>query len=134
MNTSRDLRKAQYVRLYADRDGQSHFADEEMKLRPVNFAPPAQSLNLSAFTPTTQMALLVTPAGWFGDWHPAPHRQFFFRLAGEVEIQASDGEVRRLGPGSILLVEDTTGKGHTTRVVRGDAVSAVVQLAKSTPG
>jgi hypothetical protein len=122
------MAKARYVRLYADGDGQSHFADEEMELRPVNFAPPAPPLNLSAFIATKQMAFVTAPAGWFGDWHPAPHRQFFFYLAGEVEVRASDGEVRRLGPGDTWLVEDTTGKGHTTRVIR-DNVVAVVQLA-----
>ena len=50
-------------------------------------------------------------------------------LAGEIEVEASDGEVRRFGPGSVTLVEDTTGKGHRSRVV-GDttALLAVVQL------
>ena len=38
----------------------------------------------------------------------------------------SDGEVRRFGPGSVTLVEDTTGKGHTSRVVGSDEVLAVV--------
>ena len=125
------MTKAQYVRLYADVDGESHFSDEEMELRPTNFAPPAPLLNLSAFIPTKQMALLVTPAGWFGDWHPAPHRQFIVRLVGEVEIRASDGEVRRFGPGSLYLLEDTKGKGHTTRSIGGDSTAAVVQLAES---
>lgn len=119
----------QYVRVYAGSDGESHFSDEEMELRSVNFAPPAPPINLSAFILTKQMALLLSPAGWFGDWHPAPHRQFFVRLGGEVEIRVSDGEVRRFGPGSIFLVEDTSGKGHTTRVIGGDATAAVVQLA-----
>lgn len=72
------------------------------------------------------------PAGWFGDWHPAPHRQFFFFfLVGEFEIRVSDGAVRRFGPGSILFVEDTTGREHTTRNVGDDAMVAVVQLAES---
>lgn len=125
------MMKVPYVRLYADSEGESHFSDEEMELRSVSFAPPAPSLNLSAFTPTKQFALLASPAGWFGDWHPAPHRQFFFRLVGEIEIRVSDGEVRRFGPGSILFVEDTTGKGHTTRNVGDDAIAAVVQLGQA---
>ena len=52
------MAKAQYVRLYADADGKSHFSDEEIELRLVNFAPPAPPLNVSAFTPTKQFALL----------------------------------------------------------------------------
>ena len=38
-------------------------------------------------------------------------------LQGEVEIETSDGTVRRLGAGDILLAEDTTGKGHRSRSV-----------------
>lgn len=122
--------KTQYVRLYTDADGESHFSDEEMELKSVNFAPPAPPVNTSAFTPAKHFVLLHAPAGWFGDWHPTPYRQFFFFLDGKVEVRVSDGEVRRFGPGSILLVEDTTGKGHTTRVIVG-GLAAVVQLAES---
>jgi len=125
------MTKVRYVRVYADSDGESHFTDEEMELRLATFAPPAPPISLSAFTPSKQFALLASPAGWFGDWHTAPHRQFFFRLCGEIEIRVSDGEVRRLGPGSILFVEDTTGKGHTTRNIGDEAIAAVVQLAES---
>jgi quercetin dioxygenase-like cupin family protein len=53
--------------------------------------------------------------------HASPRRQFIVQLAGEVEIEVSDGEARRFGPGSVMLVEDVAGKGHTTRRV-GDAV------------
>jgi hypothetical protein len=36
-------------------------------------------------------------------------------LSGEGEIEASDGEVRRLLPGMVLLAEDTTGRGHRVK-------------------
>jgi hypothetical protein len=36
-------------------------------------------------------------------------------LAGGISITASDGETRHIGAGEIVLVEDTTGKGHITR-------------------
>lgn len=52
-------------------------------------------------------------------------------LSGEMDFEVSDGEVRRLMPGSILLLEDTTGKGHVSRVIAGDATMAAVQLADS---
>ena len=126
--------KARHVGLYADASGESHFSDEEMEVREVNFAPPAPPLNLSAFVPVERMALLVRPVGWFGDWHPAPRKQFFFQMAGEVEVRVSDGEARHFGPGSVLLLEDTIGKGHTSRIIGGDAVAAVVQLADSSDG
>ncbi|MGD8439078.1 MAG: cupin domain-containing protein [Holophagae bacterium] len=63
------------------------------------------------------VAVISSPAGWHGDWHPTPHRQLMIVLAGELEVQVSDGEVRRFGPGATLLVEDTVGRGHVSSVV-----------------
>jgi len=122
------MTKVHYVRLFADDDGESHFSEEEMDLTSVDFAPPAPPLHLSAFAAAKQMAFVAREAGWFGDWHPAPRRQFYILLAGEVEAQASDGEVRRFRAGDIVLLEDTTGKGHTSRVNLGD-IAAIIQLA-----
>jgi hypothetical protein len=36
-------------------------------------------------------------------------------LDGEIEIETSLGEKRIFKGGNILLVEDTTGRGHKTR-------------------
>src|SRR5215468_8213673 len=55
-------------------------------------------------------------------------------LSGTVEVTASDGEFRRFGPGSLLLLEDTHGKGHSTRVLDEDVVMLVTQLAATEPG
>ena len=118
-----------YVRVYADSDGESHFEDVGVEFTLVEFAPPAPPLNVSAFTPASRLGFLNAPPGWYGDWHPAPRRQFIFYLAGELESEVSDGEVRRFGPGSVTLLEDTTGKGHTSRVVSsGELLGVVVQL------
>lgn len=121
--------KMTYTRLYADSSGESHFEDIEIELQLVDFAPPAPPLNLSVFTPATQFGFLSAQSGWYGDWHPAPKRQMMFYLQGEVEAEVSDGEIRRVGPGSIILVEDTTGKGHRSRVVgEVEVIIVVVQL------
>ena len=119
---------ARYVRLFADADGESHFEDVEVPLATVDFAPPARPMHLSAFGPAERWAFFQIPAGWVGDWHPTPRRQVFFWLAGEVEITASDGEVRRFPAGTVLLVEDTAGKGHHSRTVAADTLAGVVQL------
>jgi hypothetical protein len=119
----------EYTRLYADSSGESHFEDLEAELSAVDFAPPAPPLNLSAFRPASQAAFFGAPAGWRGDWHTSPARNLFVILSGEWEVEASDGTVRRLGPNSVLLVEDTTGKGHTSRVVSAtQSLAVVVQL------
>lgn len=118
-----------YTKIFADEEGETHFKDVEVELESVDYAPPAPPLNLSSFNPAKQYALAVAPPGWFGDWHPTPCRQILFYLSGEVEVQVSDGEVRRFGAGSIVLVEDTTGKGHVSRVVGSmENVVAFLQL------
>jgi mannose-6-phosphate isomerase-like protein (cupin superfamily) len=109
-----------YTRMYADAAGETHFGDVAVALAPVDYAPPAPPVQLAAYTDATRFTFVAAPAGWFGDAHPSPRRQLFAFLAGTWEVTMSDGEVRRFRPGDAVLVEDTTGRGHTTRVV-GDA-------------
>jgi quercetin dioxygenase-like cupin family protein len=51
------------------------------------------------------------------DWHPAPRRQYIINLDAGVQITAGDGESRVIGAGEVILVEDTTGKGHLSKAV-----------------
>jgi|TARA_B100001013_G_scaffold189790_1_gene114499 hypothetical protein len=53
------------------------------------------------------------------DFHNAPRRQLVVNLTGSVDITVGDGTVRRLGPGEILLAEDTSGRGHKSAAVDG---------------
>jgi hypothetical protein len=114
-----------YFRIYTDSDGESHFEDIDVLL-----ATAPGGSDLSALVPATGVIFRRSPATLDLDWHPAPRRQFVVTLAGEGEVEASDGEVRRIGPGTIMLAEDVTGKGHRTRGV-GDAerLSLFIPLA-----
>jgi hypothetical protein len=49
------------------------------------------------------------------DFHTAPQMQYIILLDGEIEIETSLGDKRTFGAGEVLLMEDTTGKGHKTR-------------------
>jgi len=49
------------------------------------------------------------------NWHNPPHRMLVIWLMGEVEFETSDGDIRRLAAGSVVLAEDTTRKGHISR-------------------
>jgi hypothetical protein len=90
----------------------------DIALVPVNFAPPADPLNIAQFLPATQSFWVGCPTGWTGEApHPSPQRQIFVVLQGEYELTASDGDVRSFGPGGLLLLEDTWGKGHSTRMI-----------------
>jgi len=78
---------------------------------------------------TTQISFRESPTGNFQDWHPAPRRQFVIILSGQLEIGLGDGSKHVFGPGDARLVEDTTGKGHTTRVLGTQVcVTATVPL------
>ena len=80
---------------------------------------------LSQTLAATGIIFRETGAGYDYGWHPAPARQFVIMLEGEVDIEAGDGTIRRLGPGDILLAEDTTGRGHCSRAVDGRSRKSV---------
>jgi Cupin domain len=118
-----------YLRVYTDQHGESHVEDIAVEMSLTEFAPPAPPVDLSSGTPSMNVLFLGFPVGWDSPPHPTPRRQFVFVLAGEIEGAVSDGEVRRSGPGSVFLLEDTWGKGHITRNVgNAPALVAIVQL------
>ncbi len=108
----------QYTRLYTGPDGETHFADVE-----VEFTSRGNAGELSALMEAKGVQIQRTHGESTElDWHTAPRRQFILQLSAATERQASDGEVRRFGPGTLILVEDTTGKGHITRAIpEGDS-------------
>lgn len=119
-----------YVRIYADADGESHFEDGAITLETAELAPPMPPVSVSAPLPAVRLLHFQAPQDLEGStWHPAPKRQFMYLLKGTMEISVSDGETRRLVPGSILLAEDTHGKGHSARRLDPDGITAaLVQL------
>ncbi len=118
-----------FVRLHVDGTGESHMGHEEIAVKPAEFAPPAPPFEVSSMEPAAGWRFLHVPARWVGDLHPTPNRLWIFCLAGEMEFQASDGAVHRVEPGSAMLLEDTTGKGHQSRVIGDrDALLVAVQL------
>ena len=118
-----------YYRIYCDPTGESYIGEAEVEQSLVSAAPPAPPLYISPFKPVTKYSFWTVPAGWDGGWHPSPNKQFFVVTSGVVEGEVSDGKVIRCGPGTIILLEDTWGKGHKSRVVGGVELQAfVVQL------
>ncbi len=50
-------------------------------------------------------------------------------LSGQLQIGFEDGSTKVFGPGDARLVEDTTGKGHTTVAIGGvPCVTATIGL------
>ena len=61
--------------------------------------------------------------------HPAPRRMIFVTVQGEYQIEATDGATRKFPTGSVLLIEDTIGVGHSTKVTSAeDAIVLAVGL------
>jgi hypothetical protein len=100
--------------LYTDANGESHFRDIE-----VEWVEQRRGSKLSKRLPATGVIFRETQAEHNLDWHPAPRRQYIVNLDAGVKITASDGESRLIGVGEIILVEDTTGKGHLSDHVEG---------------
>lgn len=118
-----------YARLFADDSGESHFDDIEIEFTAADYVPSAAPLDLSAPLPASQVAFMRAPAGWTSEFHVSSARNMFVVLSGEWEVTASDGESRRFAAGSALLVEDTTGQGHSSRVVSDtESIAAVAGL------
>ncbi len=118
-----------HLRLHTDAAGLSHFAAFTVPVSLREFAPPAPAFSVSEFAPASRHGFLQLPGAWVGELHPSPLRMWIFVLSGDMEFEAGDGEKHRLGPGSALLLEDTVGMGHRSRVL-GDveAVLAVVHV------
>lgn len=105
----------QVVRVYTGDDGRSHFEDVTIPLadtRPIG--------RISELIPGPGVMFREVYGDYDLDFHNAPRRQFVVNLKGAVDIGVGDGTVRRLGPGDILLAEDTQGEGHTSRAVDGE--------------
>ena len=119
-----------YARIAMNAEQASYFADGEAVFELKNFAPPAGPVGVAAMQPAESVVFTTSDADWRGDWHPTPRKQFVFVLGGAIEIEVADGEIRRFAVGDIILLEDTAGKGHDTRVVsEAPALFAIVALA-----
>lgn len=116
------------TRLYTGSDQESHFEDIDIPLDDRGDIG-----RLSRLFPATGMMLSETPGNYDYQWHTAPWRQFVLMLEGSVEIEVGDGTIRRFDPGDILLVEDTTGRGHITRAVEGRARRSVFVVLGPAP-
>lgn len=98
------------VRIFSDENGDSHFENLQIPLKnagDIGF--------LSAGYPVKRVIFREVLPGYDYDFHTAPQRQYIILLDGQIQIETSLGDIRQFGAGDILLVEDTSGKGHRTK-------------------
>ena len=128
--TGRDVRGDQkhkpvfVTRLYTGQDGQTHAEEIEANFTAAGTNDAFKMMDISG------AELHRAPAGRVSDWHTAPRRQYVITLSGRGELEVSGGKKIPVEPGHIELVEDTTGKGHITRVV-GTEERVTLQLSLS---
>jgi hypothetical protein len=108
--------KVKVINVWADQEGVSHIRDIELDLRELGVGLGHISDPIKA----TNVWFRRSPEAQDMDWHPAPRKQFVITLSGgHAELTTSDGATRIIGPGEIVLVEDTFGKGHKSRAFDG---------------
>jgi len=98
------------TRIYSDSKGESHFEDVRIPLESrgeIGYL----SENMNA----TSVRFRNVVPGYDYDFHNAPKRQLIFLLDGVIQIETSLGKIRKFSTGDVLLVEDTSGKGHRTK-------------------
>lgn len=104
------------TRMFTGPDGLTHFEEVPM---PAGFAKVA-GVQFSDRRGAATNARV-------SDWHPAPHRRYVVTLSGRAEIVGSAGNKLFIADRDhILLAEDLTGKGHTTKAI--DWVTMFVEI------
>jgi quercetin dioxygenase-like cupin family protein len=108
------------TRIYSDENGDSHFEDM--------FVPMSNAGDIGALSESQSVKGIIfreVEPTYDYNFHNAPQKQYIILLDGEIEIETSQGEIKRFGAGEILLVEDTTGKGHRTRNLKPEKRKSV---------
>jgi hypothetical protein len=113
------------TRIYTGSDGKTKAEEYEIPLKAQD-----KGTELSQTVAVTSLQFRRTNQDYYLDWHPVSRRQYVVTLSGESEVELEGGKKIRLGPGHILLAEDTTGQGHISRAIGSkDRVSLFIPLA-----
>lgn len=122
-----------YTVVLADDAGRSRMQDRMIEFDRELAAPPAEPLKfaslLSAFGSPVEVMLVSGDADWSGsEPHPAPARLLWAILAGEWRVTVDDSAERTFRPGDLVLLEDTTGNGHSTRILSDGSLAVVLRF------
>lgn len=114
-----------FVRVFTGTDGQSHIEDRDFEMQEFVDTEGAHGLSTATIN-TPGVVFREYEPGYFLDFHTAPRRQYSITLTGEIEVGTTDGTIRHYGPGTVLMAEDLTGTGHSTRVVGTEPRFAII--------
>lgn len=120
-----------YIRIFADEEGETHIEDAHLPYRTDVIAENVPPLHISSLLTGEGVFFMFTEVdAAFADlpFHNAPRRMMVIQLAGSSEQTTSDGAVRVLNPGDVLIAEDVTGKGHRSRNMGSEVLYAMIPL------
>ena len=118
------------IRLWTGADNNSYFEEGIIDLNLKNDRGDV----LSSVSTTQTISFQETSAAGKFEWHTAPVRQLVITLSGTLDFVTRNNEHFTINPGDILLAEDTTGTGHSWKLI-GSAPwqRAYIVLAPGTP-
>lgn len=109
--------------MYTGPDGLTHFKEIPM---------PADFIKVAGVVFNNRRGANPNASSRGLDWHNAPHRRYVVTLSGKAEIVGSAGNKMFIADRDhILLAEDLTGKGHTTKGI--DWVTLFVEVDQPRP-
>lgn len=104
-------------RIYTGADGLTHSEPLTLMPEPRRRFEEAMRLGGADSRKAKSISFSRQSPGFASEWHKVDNPVFTITVSGHGEHDCSDGTTVRVGPGDIMVFEDTAGKGHTTRVV-----------------
>jgi hypothetical protein len=106
------------LRHYESPDGESHMEDIDVALTPSTHGKAL--MPKSPVFPAKEAFFIAMPEHEGNpDPHVSPSRALVVMVRGERYHKTSDGDVRHIRQGDVLLLEDTVGKGHAVMNKKG---------------
>ena len=119
------------VRFHDTPAGGSAFEEIEVAFSDPFLDEFGNTYHLSRAFGAQEAVFVELPDGLDQGWHNAPNRQLVMVLAGTIEVETTDGEIRRWGAGDAFLADDVDGKGHLTKVFDGPARLVFLRLPQN---
>jgi hypothetical protein len=117
------------MHMFGGEDGESHLEIIDLPLTGGGDGHSVQS-RLRA----TDVEIGDTLPGDFIDFHGVSTPRFLIVLAGQLEVGLGDGSKHIMSKGDIVLADDVTGRGHTSRMIGTEPVRILtVRLPKDSP-
>jgi hypothetical protein len=88
--------------LYTREDGKSSFECVKVELKDGR----------SSLFSSSRIQITALPPHYSPGWHNVRERTLVATIGGSGEMGTGDGQKLALKPGTLVLIEDTTGQGH----------------------